>query len=224
MGSQILIHNLGYPRVGAHRQLKKSLEAYWRGAETVEDLHNTACELRRGNWLQQKEAGIDLIPSNDFSFYDHVLDTIALVGAVPARFKWAGDSVDLGTYFNMARGERTNDGSAAAAMEMTKWFDTNYHYLVPELSDVTSFRLSSTKPFDEFKEALSLGIKTKPVLLGPISFLLLGKARGLAGYDTLALLGALLDVYCEILQTLAEVGGEYVQLDEPVFALDLTRA
>ncbi len=112
MGSRILIHNLGYPRMGAHRQLKKSLEAYWRGAETVEDLHKTASELRRGNWLQQKEAGIDLIPSSDFSFYDHVLDTIALVGAVPERFGWKGPRVDPPTYFAMARGE-------AAAKEET---------------------------------------------------------------------------------------------------------
>jgi 5-methyltetrahydropteroyltriglutamate--homocysteine methyltransferase len=219
----IRTQNLGYPRIGEKRELKRAVEAFWRGQLSEHALVEQAKNLRARNWQKQKQNGIDLIPSNDFSFYDHVLDMCALVGAVPSRFKWAGDSVDLGTYFNMARGERTNDGSAAAAMEMTKWFDTNYHYLVPELSDVTSFRLSSMKPFDEFKEALSLGIKTKPVLLGPISFLLLGKARGLAGFDTLALLGALLDVYCEILQTLAELGAEYVQLDEPVFALDLTR-
>ena len=104
MGSRILIHNLGYPRVGALRQLKKSLEAYWSGAGTEADLHRTASDLRRTHWLQQREAGVDLVPSNDFSFYDHVLDTIAMVGAVPERFKWKGPSVDLSTYFAMARG------------------------------------------------------------------------------------------------------------------------
>ena len=181
MGSQILIHNLGYPRMGAHRQLKKSLEAYWRGAETVENLHKTASELRRGNWLQQKDAGIDLIPSNDFSFYDHVLDTIALVGAVPERFGWKGPRVEPPTYFGMARGEaaakeetssegREQHSDGVHAMEMTKWFDTNYHYIVPEFYEDQKFTLSSTKLLEEFQEALALGIKTKPVLLGPGHF------------------------------------------------------
>src|ERR1700722_11058075 len=148
MGSQILIHNLGYPRMGAHRQLKKSLEAYWRGAETVENLHKTASELRRGNWLQQKDAGIDLIPSNDFSFYDHVLDTIAMVGAVPKRFSWSDDTVNLSTYFLMARGAHrssANNSKAieAPAMEMTKWFNTNYHFIVPEFEEDQQFKLAS---------------------------------------------------------------------------------
>src|ERR1700722_8372490 len=180
MGSQILIHNLGYPRMGAHRQLKKSLEAYWRGAETVENLRKTASELRRGNWLQQKGAGIDLIPSNDFSFYDHVLDTIALVGAVPARFGWKGPRVEPPTYFGMARGEAaakevtsleggSGHSDGVHAMEMTKWFDTNYHYIVPEFYEGQKFTLSSMKLVDEFHEALSLGIQTKPVLLGPFT-------------------------------------------------------
>ena len=218
----IRTQNLGYPRIGEKRELKRALEAFWRGQLTKDALVEQAKKLRAHNWQKQKQAGIDLIPSNDFSLYDHVLDMCALLGAVPPRFKWAADSVDLDTYFNMARGGQTTDGSAAAAMEMTKWFDTNYHYLVPELSVSTSFRLSSTKPFDEFKEALSLGIKTKPVLLGPISFLQLGKVRGSAKFDTLTLLDPLLRVYAEILRRLTELGAEYVQLDEPVFALDLT--
>ena len=213
--------NLGYPRIGEKRELKRALETFWRGQLSEGALVEQAKKLRAHNWLKQKQAGVDLIPSNDFSLYDHVLDMCALVGAVPPRFNWAADLVDLSTYFKMARGGYTPDGSPVAAMEMTKWFDTNYHYLVPELSEVTSFRLSSTKPFDEFKEALSLGIKTKPVLLGPVSFLHLGKARGSAKFDTLILLDTLLHVYCEILQRLAESGAEYVQLDEPVFALDL---
>jgi 5-methyltetrahydropteroyltriglutamate--homocysteine methyltransferase len=140
MGSRILTHNLGYPRMGALRQLKKSLEAYWKGRELEADLHRTASDLRRVHWLRQKEAGIDLIPSNDFSFYDHVLDTSAMVGAVPARFGWDGSRIDLPTYFAMARGQTTgpeNGGDDSSgtnhagihAMEMTKWFDTNYHYI-----------------------------------------------------------------------------------------------
>jgi 5-methyltetrahydropteroyltriglutamate--homocysteine methyltransferase len=213
--------NLGYPRIGEKRELKRALETFWRGQMSEDALVEQAKKLRAHNWLKQKQAGVDLIPSNDFSLYDHVLDMCALVGAVPPRFNWAADLVDLSTYFKMARGGYTPDGSPVAAMEMTKWFDTNYHYLVPELSEATSFRLSSTKPFDEFKEALSLGIKTKPVLLGPVSFLHLGKARGSAKFDTLILLEPLLHVYCEILQRFAEAGAEYVQLDEPVFALDL---
>ncbi len=167
MGSRILIHNLGYPRMGAHRQLKKSLEAYWHGEATEADLHKTAASLRREHWLTQKEAGVDLIPSNDFSFYDHVLDTAAMVGAVPARVGWKGKSVDLPTYFAMARGkagEATDHPAECGcgahgvhAMEMTKWFDTNYHYIVPEFHAGQSFELSSLKVLNEFQEALAMG-------------------------------------------------------------------
>ena len=168
MGSRILTHNLGYPRMGAHRQLKKSLEAYWRGKEAEADLQKTASDLRRMNWLQQKESGIDLIPSNDFSFYDHVLDTSAVVGAVPERFGWKGQHIDLPTYFVMARGT-TEDKHAADehsdcnhggvhAMEMTKWFDTNYHYIVPEFHEGQKFTLASPKVINEFQEAFQLGI------------------------------------------------------------------
>ena len=188
MGSRILIHNLGYPRMGALRQLKKSLEACWRGASTVEELQKTAAELRRVHWVQQKEAGIDLIPCGDFSLYDHVLDVAAMVGAVPERFGWKGLSIDLSTYFAMARGTaapreetgtgRSNNAAGVHAMEMTKWFDTNYHYIVPEFHEGQRFALSSTKVLEEFQEALALGIKTKPVLLGPCTFLRLGKVHG----------------------------------------------
>src|SRR5580658_206218 len=170
MGSRILIHNLGYPRMGALRQLKKSLEAHWRGSETEENLHKTASDLRRAHWLQQKEAGIDWIPSNDFSLYDHVLDTAAMVGAVPERFGWSGGNVDLETYFALARGS-----DEVAPLEMTKLFDTNYHYLVPELVAGQGFTLATTKAINEYLEAKSLGFQTRPVLLGPVTFLLLAK-------------------------------------------------
>jgi 5-methyltetrahydropteroyltriglutamate--homocysteine methyltransferase len=232
MGSRILIHNLGYPRMGALRQLKKSLEAYWRGAETETDLHRTASGLRRLHWLQQKDAGIDLIPSNDFSFYDHVLDTAAMVGAVPERLGWKGPRIDLPTYFAMARGRTSGRESASEdpsgcghagvhAMEMTKWFDTNYHYIVPEFHQGQMFTLASTKAVDEFQEALALGVKTKPVFLGPFTFLKLGKIHG-PDFNRHDLLPGLLDVYVEILRRLAGARAEWVQFDEPAFALDLT--
>ena len=234
MGSRILTHNLGYPRMGALRQLKKSLEAYWHGTETEADLHRTASGLRRMHWLQQKDSGIDLIPSNDFSFYDHVLDTAAMVGAVPERFGWEGPKLDLPTYFAMARGraakhqpdESTDCGCNHAgvhAMEMTKWFDTNYHYIVPEFHEGQKFSLATSKAVDEFQEAFALGIKTKPVFLGPFTFLKLGKVHG-TDFDRYQLLPGLLEVYIEVLRRLASAKAEWVQFDEPAFALDLTPA
>ena len=232
MGSHILIHNLGYPRVGALRQLKKSLEAYWRGTETEADLRRTASDLRRTHWLQQREAGVDLIPSNDFSFYDHVLDTIAMVGAVPERFQWNGPSVDLSTYFAMARGlvidhksakssESVSGEEGVHAMEMTKWFDTNYHYLVPEFREGQRFTLATSNAIDDFQEAFALGIKTKPVLLGPVTFLKLGKVHG-KDFNRYSLLPRLIEVYSQALRRLVSAEAEWIQFDEPAFALDLT--
>src|SRR4051794_28246537 len=170
----------GFPRIGRNREFKFATEAYWRGDQSPEELAATAKAIRVENWKLMQQAGIDLIPSNDFSYYDQVLDTIALVGAVPDRYGWTGDEVDLDTYFAMARGTQ-----AATAMEMTKWFDTNYHYIVPELGPDTSFSLSSTKPFDEHAEAMEeVGIDTVPVLIGPVSFLLLSKlAEGTDHFD-----------------------------------------
>ena len=225
----IQTQNLGYPRIGAHRELKRAIEAHWAGRLTEDQLHSEAVRLRARHWQKQREAGIDLIPSNDFSYYDQVLDTAVLVGAVPARFHWSGaDPVDLATYFKMARGERSQECACghqpAVALEMTKWFDTNYHYLVPELRPGMTFQLGSLKPFREFAEALALGIQTKPVLLGPVSFLLLGKARDAEGFDPLSLLDGLVAVYTQILNRLAVQGAEWVQFDEPVLALDLTFA
>ena len=217
---------LGYPRIGANRELKKATEAYWAGTITQAELADTAAQLRSSHWKKQQAAGIDLIPSNDFSFYDHVLDTACLVGALPERIGFGGGNVDLPIYFTAARGvppaEAAGRIEETAALEMTKWFDTNYHYLVPEFQKDQFFRLSSTKPIDEYLEAKALDIETVPVLLGPISFLLLGKTEG--GLNALSLLDSLLPVYQSVLAQLKNVGAQCVQIDEPVLALDLTDA
>ncbi|QHI68312.1 5-methyltetrahydropteroyltriglutamate--homocysteine S-methyltransferase [Tichowtungia aerotolerans] len=222
----IQTRTLGYPRIGANRELKKAVEAYWAGTISQDELAETAAQLRSKHWKQQRNAGIDLIPSNDFSFYDHVLDTACLVGALPERIGFGGGNVDLPIYFTAARGvppaEAAGRIEETAALEMTKWFDTNYHYLVPELQKDQFFRLSSTKPVDEYLQAKTLGIETVPVLLGPISFLLLSKPDG--DFDALTLLERLLPVYQSVLAQLKNVGAQSVQLDEPVLALDLTDA
>lgn len=211
---------LGYPRIGSDRELKRVTEAFWRDQASMEELLATAKELRRKHWQQQADAGIDSIPSNDFSLYDQVLDTICLVGAVPERFGWSGGEVDLATYFAMARGIQTEERDAQA-MEMTKWFDTNYHYIVPELSPDLTFSLSSSKPFEEWEEAKQLGIITRPVLIGPVSFLLLGKAKGVDNdWNPLSLLDNLLPVYEEVVRRFAELGVPAVQFDEPCFVQD----
>jgi 5-methyltetrahydropteroyltriglutamate--homocysteine methyltransferase len=212
----------GFPRIGRNRELKFATEGYWRGERSAEDLTGVAKAIRRENWSLMQDAGIDLIPSNDFSYYDQVLDTIALVGAVPERYGHDGGNVGLDTYFAMARGRQTGDVDVTA-MEMTKWFDTNYHYIVPELGPGTKFSLSSTKPFDEHAEAMEeLGIDTVPALIGPVSFLLLSKpAEGAGeGFDPLGLIESLVDVYGEVLERLAGQGATWVQLDEPCFVED----
>jgi 5-methyltetrahydropteroyltriglutamate--homocysteine methyltransferase len=213
-------HTLGFPPLGAARELKRATEGYWSGKTTRDTLLATGAELRSRHWRLQREAGIDLPPSNDFSLYDRVLDTCALVGAVPARYGWSGSTVDLDTYFAMARGVQ-GGGKDLTAMEMTKWFDTNYHYIVPEFAEDQQFRLSSTKPVAEFTEAKQLGITTTPVLIGPVTFLLLGKTK-LEGFDRLGLLDRLLPVYAEAIQQLAAAGAQWVQIDEPCLALDRT--
>ena len=224
---KIKTHNLGYPRIGENRELKRATEAFWNGSITEAQLFANAAKLRRHHWQKQQAIGVDLIPSNDFSFYDQMGDTAALVGCVPKRFAWSDPSVDLTTYFKMARGNVGTQGeghgdNTAAALEMTKWFDTNYHYLVPEFDSYSSFRLATRKPIEEFREARALGILSKPVLIGPVTFLRLGKHHG--GGSPLALLERLLPVYCEVLALLAAEGAEWVQFDEPIFALDLTES
>jgi 5-methyltetrahydropteroyltriglutamate--homocysteine methyltransferase len=214
----------GFPRIGPNRELKFATEGYWRGETSRDDLFATAKRIRTENWRFMQDAGVDLIPSNDFSLYDHVLDTIALVGAVPDRYGHSGGPVDIDTYFAMARG-RQEGGIDVTAMEMTKWFDTNYHYIVPELGPDTTFSLSSTKPFDEHAEAMEeLGIDTVPVILGPVSFLLLAKpAEGAPPrFDRLDPIEPLLNVYGEVIERLAEQGATWVQLDEPCFVQDRT--
>jgi len=219
--------NLGFPRIGAKRELKRALEGYWAGKIDRDELDSVGKRLRREHWELQRDAGIDRIPSNDFSYYDQVLDTCAMVGAVPPRYGFHGTTVDLDLYFAMARG-RQDAGTATdvTAMEMTKWFDTNYHYIVPEFTAQQTFKLSSTKAVDEFTEARQLGIVTRPVLIGPVSFLLLGKMRDGAGdmTDLLDLLDQLLPVYEEVLGQLAAAGAEWVQIDEPCLVLDLDEA
>ncbi|MEO6003434.1 MAG: 5-methyltetrahydropteroyltriglutamate--homocysteine S-methyltransferase [Opitutus sp.] len=239
-----ITHTLGYPRIGEKRELKKATEAYWAGKLTRPELEDTGRNLRRQNWLIQQKAGIELIPSNDFSFYDQMLDLSCLVGNIPRRFGWGGGQVDLDTRFAVARGVRNKTAGKSSnqaisctcaehsgatsgetfASEMTKWFDTNYHFIVPEFCAERQFALSSTKIFDEFSEALALGIKTKPVLIGPVTYLKLGKVYDPKNptFNRLELLPRLLPIYVEILKTLAALGAEWVQLDEPVFALDLT--
>ncbi|MEX2586401.1 MAG: 5-methyltetrahydropteroyltriglutamate--homocysteine S-methyltransferase [Actinomycetota bacterium] len=215
----------GFPRIGPHRELKFATEAYWAGKTSAEELNKVGADIRRQNWAMMRDKGVDLIPSGDFSFYDQVLDTIALVGAVPDRYGHAGGKVDLDTYFAMARGRQTTDQDVIA-MEMTKWFNTNYHYIVPELGPDTKFALSSDKPFDQYLEAKQQGIQTVPTLVGPLTFLLLGKpAPGVAeDFQPLDLLDALVPVYEQVIAKLGELGAEWVQLEEPILAQDRSPA
>ncbi|MCS7020430.1 MAG: 5-methyltetrahydropteroyltriglutamate--homocysteine S-methyltransferase [Gemmataceae bacterium] len=213
-----LATNLGFPRIGRQRELKKALEQYWTAKISGEQLLETARQLRRTHWQLQREAGLDIVPCNDFSLYDHVLDTAVMVGAIPQRFADIPD--ELERYFAMARGGKSYNGRPGPlALEMTKWFDTNYHYLVPELTSDQTFRLSSTKPVDEFLEAQRLGYAARPVLVGPVTFLRLSKAKG-SSFDPLQLLPRLLPVYEQILARLATAGATWVQMDEPILVTD----
>ncbi len=227
----VTVATLGFPRIGPKRELKTALERYWSGKIDQNALQGVAADVRAKTWTRQVALGADHVPSNDFSFYDQVLDTSVLVGAMPALYGWTGGPVPLDTYFAMARG---SDGVELApcghdhgaktgvpAQEMTKWFDTNYHYLAPEVSRDQAFALSSTKPVDEFLEAKAQGIHTRPVLLGPLTFLKLAKTKD-GGFSPLSLLSALLPVYAEVLKQLAAAGADWVQIDEPCLALDLT--
>jgi 5-methyltetrahydropteroyltriglutamate--homocysteine methyltransferase len=205
---------LGYPRIGRNRELKRAVERYWSGKNQEQDVVNTARDIRKAAWVIQDQHGIDQIPVNDFSYYDQVLDTICLTGLVPERYNFNADKVDIDTYFAMARGAK-----GQPALELTKWFDTNYHYLVPEF-DAGSPRLASDKPFAEFEEAKKeLGKTPKPVLVGPVTLLLLGKSHTKPLAEHLA---DLLPVYAEILSKLKDAGAEWVQIDEPTLVEDRT--
>jgi len=259
MTQTLFTHNLGFPRIGADRELKKAQEAYWRGDITQADLEKVGCELRKAHWLLQAEAGLDLIPTGDFAWYDQVLTMSATLGNIPTRHRKeniiAGEptievaaccghshetghnhhhttrnsthackDIDLDTLFRVARG-RAPSGAASSASDMTKWFDTNYHYLVPEFNADQEFALSWTQIIDETTEAISLGYKVKPVILGPLSYLWLGKEKGTdkngKTFDRFDLLENLLPAYSHLLQALADTGATWVQIDEPILVLDL---
>jgi 5-methyltetrahydropteroyltriglutamate--homocysteine methyltransferase len=233
--SSLPLASLGTPRIGLRRELKTALESYWSGKSCETALLEAAAALRAANWARQKALGITVIPSNDFSLYDHVLDTSVMVGAVPEVYGWKGGPVPLSTYFAMARGAQgeAHDQSCAhghygqdhgaPAQEMTKWFDTNYHYMVPEFTKEQRFELASLKIVDEYREAAALGYQTRPALTGPVTYLKLGKSND-AGFDPLALLPDLLPVYIDVLRRVSASGAEWVQIDEPCLVLDLDDA
>jgi 5-methyltetrahydropteroyltriglutamate--homocysteine methyltransferase len=213
------VTTLGFPRIGIRRELKQALEAYWQGRSDRQAVLDTALALRHRHWQQQREAGADVVPCNDFSLYDHVLDTAFLFDAIPDAYRALADADPLAGYFALARGLQ-RDGHDLRALEMTKWFDTNYHYLVPELHRDQRFALRGDKPVAEFLEAKAAGHEARPVLLGPVSFLLLSKT--VDGSDRLALLDRLLPAYAALLERLHDAGAEWVQIDEPCLVLDAT--
>ncbi|HEY8945850.1 MAG TPA: 5-methyltetrahydropteroyltriglutamate--homocysteine S-methyltransferase [Polyangiaceae bacterium] len=211
------IHNLGFPRIGAHRELKFAQEKHWKGALSHAELEALGAQLRRQNW--ERQAGLDWVPVGDFSFYDHVLDTSFMLGNVPAR-AGLGRGHPLDAFFRVARGRAAGDtGSGVAAGKMTKWFDTNYHYIVPEFSSQTVFRLDSSRLLAQLAEARKLGIPAKPVIIGPVTYLWLGKSKDASNRSSL--LPKLLPLYRELLATLAREGVDWVQIDEPALVTEL---
>ena len=229
------IHTLGFPRMGANRELKFALESHWRGDSTATELEAVGADLRARHWALQRDAGLDFVTVGDFAYYDHVANHIQLLGCEPARFGFSGQEPELARYFAMARGVSAGHDHSAdcgcgptttqgqPALEMTKWFDTNYHYLVPEFSAATQFQIASERLFDEVAQAKQAGHAVKAVLLGPLSFLWLGKEKQ-AGFDRLSLLDSLLPVYESILARLKAAGADWVQIDEPILGLDLPDA
>jgi 5-methyltetrahydropteroyltriglutamate--homocysteine methyltransferase len=240
MTTNIKSHIPGFPRIGAARELKTALERHWRGELPVEELETVGRELRARHWAVQRDAGLDVVTVGDFSFYDQVANHIQLLGCEPARYGFGAEHSQLDRYFAMARGSRQDEEATecdagcthqghdhahnGAALEMTKWFDTNYHYLVPEFTPETAFTLACERLFDEVAEAQALGHDVKAVLLGPLTFLWLGKEK-FADRDTpfsrLALLDRLLPVYSQVLDRLKTQGVSWVQIDEPILGLDL---
>ena len=225
----IPVATLGTPRIGLKRELKTALESYWAGKSDETALQDTAKALRAANWARQAARGVDILPSNDFSFYDQLLDTSFMVGAIPEIY---GGKADLDTYFAMARGSSLDvhdatcehgcmrhHGNGVPAQEMTKWFDTNYHYMVPEFTAGQTFRLASLKAVEEFLEAKALGFHTRPVLVGPVTYLKIGKSND-ADLNPLSLIDRLIPVYVDVLTRLHAAGADWVQIDEPVLALD----
>ncbi|KAJ6311019.1 hypothetical protein OIU76_015691 [Salix suchowensis] len=211
-------HVVGYPRMGPKRELKFALESFWDGKSSAEDLQKVAADLRSSIWKQMSDDGIKFIPSNTFSCYDQVLDTTAMLGAVPPRYGWNGGEIGFDVYFSMARGN-----ASVPAMEMTKWFDTNYHYIVPELGPEVNFSYASHKAVIEYKEAKDLGVDTVPVLVGPVSYLLLSKpAKGVEkSFSLLSLIDKILPIYKEVVAELKAAGATWIQFDEPKLVMDL---
>ena len=212
-------HLSGYPRVGAKRELKFAVEAYWKGAKSEAELQETAAEIRRLNWDTQKAAGADLVPVGDFSFYDHVLDLLCTLGGIPSRFGFDAANLTLEQYFQLARGNATQ-----MAMEMTKWFDTNYHFIVPEWSADTSFKVNAKNLIAQIKEAKAQGHDIKPTLVGPITLTYLGKKKEDFGCRIeKILLPKLLPAYAQLLRELAAEGVDWIQIDEPILATDVAQ-
>ena len=220
-GTVAIALNLGFPRIGRDRELKRQTESYWQGASGAEELAAVGRQLRAEHWRLQAGAGIASVPVGDFSFYDHVLDTATMFGAVPGRYLPYGEPGSFGSYFAMARGVAGDGG--VAPLEMTKWFDTNYHYIVPELSRAMRFSLAWPKVLAEYREARELGVAARPVVLGPLSLLRLSRAEG-GAFDPIELLPRLMPAYQELLAALAGEGATLVQIDEPILAGDLPRA
>ncbi|KAG5648955.1 hypothetical protein DXG03_000304 [Asterophora parasitica] len=216
----VLSSVLGFPRIGANREVKKAVEAYWAGKISADDLTKAAAEVKKASWSSVKAHGVDFIPSGEFSLYDHVLDHSAAFNVIPKRYVGLGLS-PLDVYFAIGRG-RQADGVDVPASEMKKWFDSNYHFVVPEFSEETDFKLNFNKAVEEFKEAKAAGVTTRPVVLGPVSFLVLGKAAKDAapGFQPISLLPKLLPIYNTLLADLKAAGAEWVQVDEPILVLD----
>ncbi|KAJ8473918.1 hypothetical protein ONZ51_g7547 [Trametes cubensis] len=216
----VLSSVLGFPRIGANREVKKAVEAYWAGKLSADELTKAAADVKKASWTSLKERGVNLIPSGDFTLYDHVLDHSAAFNVIPKRYLGKGLS-PLDVYFAMGRG-RQADGVDVPASEMKKWFDSNYHFVVPEFSEETEFKLNFNKALEEYREAKDLGIETRPVVLGPVTFLALGKPakEARAGFQPISLLPQLIPVYKQLLAALKDAGAESVQIDEPILVLD----
>jgi 5-methyltetrahydropteroyltriglutamate--homocysteine methyltransferase len=239
----ITSHTPGYPRIGAQRELQFALERHWRGEIDAGALEAVGATLRARHWAEQRAAGLDLVTVGDFSLYDQVADHVALFGCYPARFGFDGSETALARYFTLARGVAGEAGSGTEAdaeaaafgsghahggqgksgLEMTRWFDTDYHYLVPEFDAATAFRLDPERLLGQVAEARALGHPVKVALLGPLTFLWLGKAQA-PDFDRLSLLDALLPHYAALLAALKAAGADWVQLDEPILGLDLPSA
>ncbi len=216
-------HHLGFPRIGLHREMKKAVEAYWAGNIDEETLHAEGVKIRAANWALQAQAPLDWLSVGDFSWYDHVLDMSTLLGVIPERFGPVEEDVDIDTYFRMARGSAPN-GEDIQACEMTKWFDTNYHYIVPEFTQQQRFKISSQKLFNEIEEAHRLNHRAKPVIIGPLTYLWLGKIKDApSDFDRLSLLFNLIPIYQEIFARLEKQNITWIQIDEPILALDLSQ-